>query len=449
MAKVDFTKLANDVVEAVGGKDNIGNVTHCATRLRFRLKDESLAKDETVKAVDGVLGVAHGAGQYQVVIGNRVSMVYEEIGKLGVNLSGSEDIVEKTDMKKTSAFNKVIGAIAGCITPAIMALCGAGMLKGLLALFVALGILSETSGTYIVLYAAGDAIFRYLPLVIAFNAAKQFNCNPFIALTIVAAMLYPSIANLEEGAKFLGIPLQAVDYHSTALPPIIAVLAFSYLEKWLKKVVPDAAYQFVMPCVSLAVMVPVCVLVIGPVFNLIGNALSNAYAAIYKISPIIPGIVLGGFWQLLVVFGMHMGFVPLMLQNVLTQGFDTMCPIIGPSNFSIPGATLGVMLKTKKKDLKAIASTATASGILGGITEPGIYGVCLPYKTPFYSSMIGGAVGGVITALAGAKSPTVVIPGLFTLPAFIGEGFVGMVIGMIVAFALSCVLSYITYKEEA
>ena len=449
MAKIDFTKLANEVVEAVGGKENIATVTHCATRLRFVLKDESLASEEAVKAVEGVLGVAHGAGQYQIIIGNRVSLAYDEIAKMGVNAGGGEDIVEKGDLHNESVFNRVIRAIAGCITPAIMAMCGAGMLKGILALLTALKVLSDTSGTYIVLYAAADAVFRYLPLIIAFNASKQFGCNTFIAVTIVAAMLYPTIAGMEAGTKFLGIPLTVVDYHSSVLPPIIVVFAYSFLEKLLKKIIPDAAYQFVMPCISMAIMVPVALLVVGPAFNLLGTALSKGYEAIYNISPIIPGIILGGFWQLLVVFGVHMGFVPFMMQNVVTFGYDTMCPIIGPSNFSIPGATLGVLLKTKKKDLKSVAGTATVSGILGGITEPGIYGVCLPYRKPFFAAIVGGIVGGVITAMAGAKAPSIVIPGLFTLPAFLGEGFVGMVIGMIASFGISCALSYILYKDEA
>ncbi len=450
MAKTDFTKLAEEVVAAVGGADNILGVSHCATRLRFVLKDESIVNDEEVKNIEGVLGVAHGGGQYQTIIGNRVSIAYDEIVKMpGIKAEGTVDVVEKGDMRKESAVNTVIRSISGCITPSIMAMCGAGMLKGILALLVALGVLANTSGTYIVLYAAADAVFRYLPLIVAFSAAKQFNCEPFIAVTIVAAMLYPTIAGMEEGTRFLGIPLTVVDYHSAVLPPIIAVFAFSKLEKVLKKIVPDAAYQFVMPCLSLAIMVPLSLLVIGPVFNALGNALVAAYSAVYAISPIIPGIVLGGFWQLLVVFGIHAGFVPFMIQNVVTLGYDTMCPIIGPSNFSIPGATLGVFLKTKKKNLKSVAGTATVSGILGGITEPGIYGVCLPLKKPFYAAVVGGAVGGVITALAGAKAPSIVIPGLFTLPAFLGEGFMGMVLGMAASLIISAVLAYVLYKDEA
>ena len=448
MAKVDFTQLANELVETVGGKDNIKTLTHCATRLRFVLKDETVVNEEDVKKVNGVLGVAHGAGQYQVIIGNRVSIAYDEIAKLGVSVGGNEDVVEKDDLKKDSGINRVIRAIAGSLQPAIMAMCGAGMLKGLLALFEALGWLSSSSGTYIVLYAAADAVFRYLPVIIAYNASKQFNCNTFIAVTIVCAMIYPTIAGMEEGTKFLGIPLTVVDYHSSLLPPFIVVFAYSYLEKFLKKVIPDAAYQFVMPCVSLAVMVPLALLVVGPIFDTLGNLLSAGYTAIYKISPIIPGFVIGGFWQTLVVFGIHMAFVPLMMQNVLTLGYDTICPIIGAANFSIPGACLGVFLKSKNKNLKDIALTSTISGFLGGITEPGIYGVCLPYKKPFYGAIIGGAVGGIIISIFGAKCASIVIPGLFTLPAFLGDGFVGMVLGMIVSFVLSAVIAFFLYKDE-
>ncbi|MBR4471847.1 MAG: PTS transporter subunit EIIC [Erysipelotrichaceae bacterium] len=449
MAKVDFTQLANEIVEKVGGPENISAVTHCATRLRLVLKDESKADDEVTKAINGVLGVAHGAGQYQIIIGNRVSLAYEEMGKIpGIRLGGGEDVVEKDDLRKDSVLNKVIRSIAGCITPSIMAMCGAGMLKGILALLTALGVMSAESGTYIVLYAAADAVFRYLPIFIAYCAAEQFHCNKFIAVAIVCAMLYPTIAGMEAGTTFLGIPLTVTDYHQTALPPIIVVYAYSWLEKLLKKYVPDAAYQFVMPCVSLAVMVPLALLVVGPVFTLLGNALTAGYTAIYNISPLIPGIVIGGFWQLLVVFGVHMGFVPLMIQNLVTLGYDTMIPIIGPANFSIPGACLGVLLKTKKKDLKSVAGTSTVSGILGGITEPGIYGVCLPLRKPFYAAIIGGTVGGIITALAGTKAPAVVIPGLFTLPAFIGEGFVGMVIGMVASLVVSAVAAYFLYSDE-
>ena len=449
MAKTDFKKLAHEVVEAVGGAGNIVGVSHCATRLRFVLKDENIVDDEKVKAIDGVLGVAHGAGQYQTIIGNRVSIAYDEIIAMpGIKAEGSVDVVEKDDMKKKNVFNDVIRSIAGCITPSIMAMCGAGMLKGILALLTALKVLDAASGTYIVLYAAADAVFRYLPLIIAFSAAKQFRCETFIAVTIVAAMLYPSIVNMEAGTKFLGIPLTVVDYHSQVLPPIIAVFTFAQLEKLLKKIVPDAAYQFVMPCLSLAIMVPLSLLVIGPAFNALGNAMTALYSAVYAISPIIPGIVLGGFWQVLVVFGIHMGFVPFMMQNVISLGYDTMCPIIGPSNFSIPGATLGVLLKTKNRQLKSVAGTATVSGILGGITEPGIYGVCLPLKKPMIAAIIGGSLGGIITALGGAKAPSIVIPGLFTLPAFLGEGFMSMVIGMIVSFVASAVISYFLYNGE-
>ena len=184
MAKTDFKKLAHEVVEAVGGAGNIVGVSHCATRLRFVLKDENIVDDEKVKAIDGVLGVAHGAGQYQTIIGNRVSIAYDEIIAMpGIKAEGSVDVVEKDDMKKKNVFNDVIRSIAGCITPSIMAMCGAGMLKGILALLTALKVLDAASGTYIVLYAAADAVFRYLPLIIAFSAAKQFRCETFIAVT--------------------------------------------------------------------------------------------------------------------------------------------------------------------------------------------------------------------------------------------------------------------------
>lgn len=449
MAK-DFTKLANDVVEAVGGVENIHSVSHCTTRLRFVLNDVSKADEATVKAVDGVLGVVNAGGQYQVVIGNRVTIAYDEICKIpGINAGGSVDIVEKEDLKAKGVLNTIMKTISGCITPGILAMCGSGMLRGILALLTQFGILSADSGTYMVLYAASDAVFRYLPFLIAFSAAKVFNCNPFMAVTIVGAMCYPTIAGMEAGTTFLGIPLTVVDYHQSVLPPILCIFAYAKLEQFLKKVIPDAAYQFVMPCIGLAIMVPLSLLVIGPVFNALGVALSSGYSAIYKISPLIPGIVLGGFWQILVVFGVHMTFVPIMMQNLATLGFDTMIPIIGPSNFSMAGAVLGVFLKSKKNNVRSVAGSAALSGVLGGITEPAIYGICLPYRKPLYAAIVGGICGGVVTALAGTQATAVVIPGLFTLPAFMGsKGFLGMVLGMVISLVVSAVLAYILYNDD-
>lgn len=443
MAGVNYADLAKEVVSAVGGKDNISSLSHCATRLRFVLKDEGMANTDTVKGISGVKGVVQAGGQYQVIIGNKVSIAFEEIGKL-TGIGGGEAEEAKAD----NLVDALIQTISGIFTPLLLAMCGAGVLKGVLAIFTTTGIMADTDGAYIVLYAAGDAIFRYLPFAVAFTSAKRFNANPFVALTIVGALCYPSFIAMEAGNTFLGIPITAMDYHSTMLPSIIIVYVLSKLEKWLKNVVPEFLYSFIMPFVCIAVMAPLAVLIIGPVLTVVANGLAAGYSAIVSFSPVLAGILIGGLWQMLVVVGVHWTFVPIMINNAAVNGFDTLSPLIGPANFGVSGSALGVFLKSKDNEVKTVSGAAAMSGLFG-ITEPSIYGVCIPYKTPLIGGLLGGAVGGAITAAAGAQTEAVVIPGLLTLPAFMPyHGFMGMLIGCIASYVIGAVFSFITYNDK-
>lgn len=448
MATINYESLAKDVIAAIGGAENISSVSHCATRLRFVLKDEGAANRSAVEAVPGVKGVVQSGGQYQIVIGSKVSLAYSAICALpGIDAGSAEASEGKEEEKPKGILNTLLQTVSGIFTPLLLVMCGSGVVKGILAICTTTGILTETSGTYIVLFAAADAIFRYMPLALAFSAAKKFGANQFVALAVVAAMCYPSIVGLAEGTTFFGISLTAMDYHSSVLPALIVVYVLSKLEGLLKKVVPEFLFSFVMPCVCLIVVVPVSLLVIGPVLTIVANGLAAGYSAIASISPILPGIVIGGFWNLLVVFGVHWTFIPLMINNVSVYGFDTMICLVGPSNFGQAGAALGVFLKTKKNNVKSVAGSAALSGLFG-ITEPAIYGVNLRYKTPLIGGLIAGAVGGVITAMAGAQTASVVIPGLLTLPAFMPyPGFVGLLIGCIVAYVGSAAIAFVTYND--
>lgn len=441
MAAVNYEKLAKEVIETVGGEANIISVTHCATRLRFVLKDESKADQKATEAVEGIKGVIKGGGQYQVVVGTKVPVAFEEVTKI----VGTNDSEIQMEEKKTNLFDMAIQTIAGIFTPILLVLCGSGVLKGVLALLTTLGVLAGESTTYTILYAAADSIFVFMPFALAFTAAKRFGSNQFIALALAGAMCYPSILdlyNVGTAVTFAGIPVTLQNYTGTVLPIIFAVYVDSKLEKLLKKIIPDFIYGFLMPFICLIVMVPVTLIVVGPILTVVSNGLAAGYSAIAGISPIIPGIVIGGFWQVLVVFGIHWGFAPLMMNNVATNGFDTMCPIIGPSNFSQAGAALGVFLKSKNLKVKEVAGSAALAGIFG-ITEPTIYGVTLKYKKPFYMASVAGIVGGIIVVMGGASAPSIVIPGLLTLPAFIGPGFAAFLIGCIVSYVGAAVLTFL------
>ena len=446
MAK-DFSKMSSDIMKYIGGVDNVIDIAHCATRLRFRLKDVDAVNRTMLEQTEGVIKTLESGGQFQIVIGNKVSLVYEEILKNNKNLTlGQED---KDSEKNKNVFDAFIATVAAIFTPVLMVMCGSGVLKGILAIAVSAG-MSTDSGTYIVLYAAADAFFVFMPFLLAFSSAKRFGANQFLAVTLAGSLVYPNIItaiNNEVALTFLGIPLVLLNYHSTVLPIIVAVFVLSKLEKILKKIIPEAVYSFMMPCIALAVMTPLSLLVIGPVLTTVANGLAAAYEMIADI-PILAGIIVGAFWEVLVIFGVHWTFVPIMLNNVSLYGADTLSSLVAPAIFSQAGAALGVFLKTKKQDVKSLAGSAALSGVFG-ITEPAIYGVTLKYKKPFYAAMLSGAVGAVIAAFSKAAGIGAPIPGLLTLPCWVGNGFIMFLVACLVAFVGATVLTYlIGYKDE-
>ncbi len=446
MAK-DFSKMSSDIMKYIGGADNVIDIAHCATRLRFRLKNSDIVNRAMLEQTEGVIKTLESGGQFQIVIGNKVSLVYEEILKNNKNLTlGQED---KDSEKNKNVFDAFIATVAAIFTPVLMVMCGSGVLKGILAIAVSAG-MSTDSGTYIVLYAAADAFFVFMPFLLAFSSAKRFGANQFLAVTLAGSLVYPNIItaiNNEVTLTFLGIPLVLLNYHSTVLPIIVAVFVLSKLEKMLKRIIPEAVYSFMMPCIALAVMTPLSLLVIGPVLTTAANGLATAYEMIADI-PILAGIIVGAFWEVLVIFGVHWTFVPIMLNNVSLYGADTLSSLVAPAIFSQAGAALGVFLKTKKQDVKSLAGSAALSGVFG-ITEPAIYGVTLKYKKPFYAAMLSGAVGAVIAAFSKAAGIGAPIPGLLTLPCWVGNGFIMFLVACLVAFVGATVLTYlIGYKDE-
>ncbi|HEM5146292.1 TPA: PTS glucose transporter subunit IIA [Streptococcus suis] len=402
MAK-DYTDLATDIVAHVGGKENISSLKHCVTRLRFGLKDESKADTDYLKARDGVVTVVQAGGQYQVVIGNHVPDVYAAVQKVaGISGDGSLDI-DEGDGPKGNLFERFIDLLSGIFQAFLGPLAAAGIIKGIVAIMASRGMTSDNSAVYAILNAAGDGFFQYLPLLVALTSARKFKMNEFTALAIGMALIYPtlpgSLATLKEAGldNVFGIPFvlpTAGSYLSTVIPAILATWVASIIEKNIRKVTPDVVKLFVVPFVTILVAVPLTFLVVGPVANFISDILSNTFTAIMNFSPILYGLVLGAAWQVLVMFGMHWAVVPLAIMQVASYGMSAiLVPALLP-NFTQTGVLLAIMLKTKESKVKTVAMPAFVSSIFG-VTEPAIYGVTLPMKTPFFISC---AVSGIIGA---------------------------------------------------
>lgn len=461
MAK-NYDGLAKTIIKDVGGKDNVISVVHCTTRLRFKLKDEKKANDDALKDTDGVVTVVKAGGQYQVVIGNEVADVYDAILKEGGFSGGSQVADDDLEDSNMSLMDKAIDLISGIFTPILGPMAAAGMIKGLTAMCASFGWLSQSSGTYQVLYAIGDGFFYFLPLILAITSAKKFKVDRFTAITIGAAMCYPAMVAMNSSKKvlfdifngtflhsqvhatFLGIPIISMNYTSTVIPIILAVWFASIIEKWCKKWIPTVVKTFLVPFVTLLIVVPLTFLIIGPIATWIGNALAATTSAIYGFSPVLAGVLLGGFWQVFVIFGVHWGFVAVMMSNVAAMGYDQIAGLALGASFAQIGVVLAILLQTKDQKLKGIALPAFISGIFG-VTEPAIYGVTLPRKKPFILSCIAAGVGGGLIGFFGTRMYMMGGMGIFSIPATIGpkSGVDMSVYGLMIAMAVSFVLGFV------
>lgn len=448
MAK-DYSKIAEQLLQEIGGASNVVNITHCATRLRFNLKDHSKVNMETAKKVTGVITVMEKGGQFQVVIGNTVSDVYKAMVKAG----GFENIQPAQAEKSGNILIRLVDVISGIFPPLLGAMCGAGLIKGLLAILTASGLLSADMGTYVVLNAIGDSIFYFLPILLGFSAGRKFGGNSYVTALVAAALIYPSIVGAAGTTiTFLRVPMVILNYSSTVIPILFAAWMCCKLERILNDALPAAIKNFVTPMVCLLITVPLVLWVIGPVATGLANGLASGYQWIYNLSPTIGGAFIGALWQVLVIFGVHWSFVPVMINNITTLGFDTLGPAAQIAAMSQTGAALGVMLRMKDKVAKGTTLSTVVSGVFG-ITEPIIYGVTLPRKKPFIMGMIGGAVGGAVSGLIGAAGFSMGAFGVFYLPSTISpqgvdQAFWGTVIGLVVSFVVAAVLSFITYKDD-
>lgn len=426
MAK-DFNKISKDIVEKVGGADNIEKVMHCMTRLRLVLRDEGKANLDGLKQVEGVINVTVAAGQYQVVYGTSVPKLYDAVVKnygLESRAGGTvgEDQAEAGGTKKkVNLFNMLIDTIAGVFLPIIPALGAVGILKGILVACTTLGVLSDQSDTYRVLYALAQGFFYYLPLALSISAAEKFKGNKFVVLSVVMAMIYPDMipAMFEHPVlKLFGfVPLTMIDYTSTVIPAIVVAWFTSRLESLIHKWMPDVVDMILTPLVTIFVALPVSMMIIGPATYYLGVWMANVYQYVFGLAPVVAGGVLGALWPIAIVFDLHWGFIPIAIQQISTLGGDSFSPITVACNFATMGACVAVFLKTKNVKVKEVAGSAAFSAILGGITEPGVYGVTLKYKKPFVACCIFTGIAGVIMSFSATAWPGIMTVSFLTLPA--------------------------------
>ncbi|EMF0211052.1 PTS glucose transporter subunit IIA [Enterococcus hirae] len=441
---MDNQAVGKRVWEAVGGEKNVNSLVHCATRLRFKLKNESVADTQKLKQDPDVIQVVQSGGQYQVVIGSNVADVYQAI----VDEQGLTDQSGTEDQSK-NPLNRLIDIISSIFTPFLGAMAAAGILKGFLSLATVLGWLSADTGAYQILFAAADGVFTFLPVMLAFTAAKKFKTNQFLSVAIAMALVYPAITQLAGAGgavDFFGLPIVLAQsgYTSSVIPIILAVWVQSKFEPLVKKVIPQFLQMIFVPMIVLLVMVPLTFLLLGPIGTVIGNGLCSLFNSIYSFSPLVAGLIMGSLWQVFVMFGMHWGFVPIMFLNIEQYGFDVMVPMLLPAVLAQGGAALAVAIRTKDTKLRSLGISSTITSLFG-ITEPTVYGVTLPLKKPFVVACLSAGIGGAMIGFAGVKAFSSGLVSLLTIPTFIStnQAVESNVTMAILATALSFVLAFV------
>lgn len=447
---IDYRITAKELVKELGGDSNIINVTHCATRLRFILKDESVVDSAKVTKIPGVITTVHAGGQYQVVIGNHVKDVFGFI----MEIVTVDENTEGSAKNKVGVFNQIIDVISSIFAPFLYTLAACGILQGILGILVALNWIDTSGGTYQILNFVSWTAFTFLPVLISITAAKKFGANTYMAVVIACALVCPDYINMvNTGADvhFLGIKVQLLSYTSSVIPIILSIWVASYVQKFFDKYLPIVVRNLFTPMFTISIMVPLTLLVFGPIGNTIGGAIGDTYNYLYDLSPIVAGVIVGGLWEVLVIFGVHWGITPVTVGNYAALGYDTFTGLQASAVFSQAGAALGVFLKTRDKNMKGVSLSAAVTGLFG-ITEPAIYGVNLRLKKPMICGCIAGAVAGGVAGAFHAVSWGYNMPGIATIPAYFKSGhsseFIGFLISIIIALVLGTVLTYIVGFEE-
>ncbi|MED2997695.1 beta-glucoside-specific PTS transporter subunit IIABC [Bacillus velezensis] len=432
---MDYHKISKEILQLVGGEENVQSVIHCMTRLRFNLYDNAKADRSGLEQTEGVMGTNISGGQFQIIVGNHVPKVYQAL----MESSGlSDESANKTSKQKKNVLSAVFDVISGVFTPILPAIAGAGMIKGLVALAVTFGWMSEKSQTHSILTAVGDGAFYFLPLLLAVSAARKFRCNPYVAAAVAGAILHPDLTALLGAGKsisFIGLPVTAATYSSTVIPILLAIWLMFFVEKGIDRITPSSLKLIAVPMLTLVIVVPVTLITVGPLGAILGNYLSVGVNDLFNHAGIAAMILLAGTFSLIIMTGMHYALVPIMINNIAQNGHDYILPAMFLANMGQAGASFAVFLKSKNKTFKSLAFTTGITALMG-ITEPAMYGVNMSLKKPFAAALIGGAAGGAFYGITGVASYIVGgNAGLPSIPVFIGPTFLYALIGLFISFA--------------
>ncbi|MDR1771727.1 MAG: beta-glucoside-specific PTS transporter subunit IIABC [Hungatella sp.] len=468
-----YDGLAKIIIQNVGGKSNVISLTHCITRLRFKLKDESRANTQLLKSTEGIVTVMQSGGQYQVVIGNHVPDVYAavcEAGGFGSDSFRSES--EGTEgPKKLSSM--LLDTLSGVFQPILSVFCATGLIKGILAILTFAGVLTSADGTYQFLYAVADGFFYFLPVILGYTSAKKFGLNPFTGIALGCALIYPNITSLTSGevqsvlfegsmfqsnvyATFLKIPviMPKAGYPSSVVPIVLSVYVASKIEKMWKRIIPDVIKNFMVPTLTLLIATPLTFIAVGPIANSIAAVIGFLTQAAYEASPTLEGLIVGTFWQGLVIFGLHWGLIPIYIMNLKTLGYDSFMQPYFAASFAQTAVVAAMFLRTKDRNLKSLCIPAMISGLFG-VTEPAIYGISLPKKKPFIISCIGAAIGGAIIGFGNVKKYSSGALGIFGFMTFIKpesndiSNVLWVVAGVVAASAIAFILCFLLYRDDS
>ena len=451
-------ELAEAVVAAVGGSANITSVAHCMTRLRFVLKDQSIPKKEEVEKIKGVMGTNIAGGQYQVIIGNSVGNVYKEV----VAVTGVGDVsgaAEPEEKKKVNPITAALEFISGCMAPLFPAIIAGGLIKALLVIFgpTLLGVMSDTSDTYILMNALGDAPFYFLPVIVAFTASRKLNCNSYLAVMVASVLIYPNVITLLGGETatylFGVIPVMHGSYSSSIIPAMLSTILLKYVELLVDRFTPDWSKNFLKPLLIVVITAPITLCLLAPLGLMAGNGLQFIINSVYGFAPWLAMLMFAGLMPFIIMTGMHWAFVPACLLALADPGYEMMLiPAMLCSNTAQAGATFGAAFKTKDKEMKQMAFPAGVSALLAGVTEPAMYGVTLKLKKPMIAACIAGGIGGFVSGLVQLKGYAFATPCLTALVQFIspdgGNNFMYAVAIFALSLILSFVLAFIMTKDE-
>lgn len=445
-----FEKIAEEILERIGGAANISNCTHCMTRLRFTLKDTSLVKAEEIEALQGVLGIKNAGGQFQVIIGKDVNDVYDCVCKIA-NIKTTElDITDGEEAgEKKKIGQQILDYISNAFIPLVPALVGSGMLKGFLSLLTYLGWLDATSATYAVLSAAGNVVFYFIPLLIAYNTAKYLKANIVVAMVIMGALMEPNftaLAGAEDPLTLFGLPLTVITYSSMIIPALIIVPIQAQLEKLLKRFIPKSIQLLFVPLITIFVMVVLSVLVIGPASSELSNLIGKASNWLNDTNAVLFGILVGGTVGYLTILGVHMALVPIVMLNFTNMGADPVLAFMSATCYAQIGVAFAIWFRSKDKEVKSLAGASGITALLAGVTEPILFGVCMKYKRSYAVIGIAGALGGMIMGIFGCKAMGFVNAGILGLSGYFSDTFgfylLAAAVSMVAGFILMAVFGF-------